>query len=156
MYYLAGLPPELYEIINAALGAVSWVALAICVRYLATAYVHLRNVPTGLPEPPLSRLEAFYELRKLRLAIGLTVFLTGEAPRMTWLWWARYAANTGHDASWMAEWPYVTIPILASAQSVFGMGCVVRALTPLAWGRWGYVLAIGAAAWAVAVTQIVR
>lgn len=138
MILYTALPGELYEILNCAIAATSIVALVICMRYLATEYHNIIG------------------LLRLKLAIGFTVFLWGETARMTWVWLARYIANTHHDPSWMGTTPWVLIPIIGSAVSVLGMACIVKTLTPNAWGKWGYVGAIGAAALAVAVTQIVR
>lgn len=138
MILYTALPPELYEILNCAIATTSAIALVICVRYLATEYQNIKG------------------LLRLKLAIGFTVFLCGETARMTWVWLARYIANTHHDPAWMGAIPWLLIPIIGSAVSVFGMACIVKTLTPEAWGKWGYVGAIGAAAFAVAVTQIVR
>lgn len=142
------LPPRLYEILNSAIAATAFVALVICIRYLFIAYLQLRLA--------LSPLEALRELRKFRLAIGFTILLSGEMPRMTWVWLARYLENTGRPMQWMGHAPWVLIAIVTSGVTVLGMACVVRALVPEVWGKFGYWVAIGSAVIAVVLTQIFR
>lgn len=132
------LPNDLYEILNCAIAATAAVALTICLRYLATEFHNIRG------------------LMRLRLALGLTVFLFGETSRMTWVWLARYLANVHGDPAWMGRTPWVLVPIAGSALCVLGLAWLVRALSPAAWGRWGYVVALSAAALAVVGTQLVR
>lgn len=142
------LPPRMYEIINCSIATTSFVALVICLRYLYIEYRRLRGGARFV--------DAVTALLELRLAVGLTVFLCGEFPRMTWVWLARWLANTGHMTAWMSTKPWVFVPVIASALSVLGMACVVRALTPRVWGAHGYTLAIGSALAAVAITQVFR
>ena len=132
------LPPLLYEVINCAIASTSAVALVICLRYLATEYRNIQG------------------LLRLRLAVAFTVFLFGETTRMSWVWLVRYLANTGHDTYWMGSLPWTVIPVAGSLVSIFGMACVVRALTPAAWGKWGYVMSLGAAVVAISLTQLIR
>lgn len=132
------LPSELYEILNCAIATTCAMALVICLRYLVVEFVHTRT------------------LFRYKLALGFTVFLFGEAPRMTWVWLARFLSNTHHDSAWMGELPWVLVPIVGSAVSVAGMALIIRALAPEVWGRWGYLGALGLATAAVIGTQIFR
>lgn len=138
MGLIGALPPRLYEIINCGIATTCTVALAICVRYLATEYRNIQG------------------LLRLKLAVGFTVFLIGESIRMGWVWLARYLANTAHDPSWMGHAPAVFLPIAASIVSIIGMACVIRALAPQAWGRVGYAVALASAALAIVATQFAR
>lgn len=148
MMYLTPLPPELYEVLNCALATSDFVTLGICIRYLMTAYFQFRKALT-----PWQSLRA---MRTLRLSIGFTVFLIGETPRMGYLWFVRYLANTGHDATWLSKGWWIFLPVAASAVAVFGMACVVRALIPEVWGRYGYVGTIAISVVAVIGTQLFR
>lgn len=148
------LPPLLYEVLNCAIASTCFVALVIVVRYIATAYFHFRH--EGLLPRPLSRWESFRALRTLKLAIGFLIFLSGEVPRMSWVWLARFLANTDRPSTWMGETPWVFVPVVASTLSVLGMACIVRALAPEAWGRFGYWMSLGTAAVTVIGTQIFR
>lgn len=141
MFLYTALPSELYEVLNCAIAAISFVAWCICLRYLTTQYLAVRSI-SGL--------------LRLKLAIGLTVLLTGEWPRMAWVWLARYINNTAGEPGWMGTIPWVFIPIVSSAASVAGLACIVRAITPEAWGRWGYIVALTTAALAVIVSQVFR
>lgn len=132
------LPSELYEVLNCAIATTCAVALAICVRYLVIEFVQTRA------------------LFRYKLAIGFTVFLLGETPRMTWVWLARFLANTHRDPSWMGTMPWLLIPIVGSAMCVAGMACIIKTLTPDVWGKWGYAGAVGLAAAAVILTQVFR
>lgn len=148
---LRALPPWLFEIIYCAIGATCWVTLAICVRFLATVYVQFRR------EAVLHRLEIIVVgLRTMRLPVGFTIFMTGLTPLMTWEWLARYLANTRHDVRWMGEMPWMALPIVAGMIAIIGLACIVRALVPTAWGRFGYWGAISTALAAVAITQVIR
>lgn len=138
MQVTTALPGHLYEILNCAISAICFVALTICIRYLIIEYRE-----TG-------------QFLRLRLAVGLTVFFSGESPRTAWVWYARFQTNTGHNANWMGDWPYVLIPIAGSLLAVIGMACIVRALTPAAWGPRGYLAALGFALCCVIATQLLR
>lgn len=144
------LPPLLYEVLNCAIASTCVVALVIVLRYMTAAYFQFRRA--GI----LSRWESFTALRTLRLALGFMIFLTGETPRMTWVWLARYLANTDRDAAWMGTTPWVFVPIVGSVLSVLGMACIVRALVPVVWGRFGYWISLGTASAAVIGTQVFR
>jgi hypothetical protein len=141
MILYKALPPELYEILNCAIAITSLIAWMICLRYLLSEYLKERNL---------------LGILRLRLAIAMTVFLTGEWPRMAWLWIARYWGNTGRHIDWMGDVPWVFIPAIASTISVLGLACIVRAITPEAWGKWGYVVVLGTATLTVLLTQVFR
>jgi hypothetical protein len=138
MNSIPALPPELYEVINAGLAACDFVAWVICLRYLLTEYL------------------AGQHLRTYKLAIGFTVFLTGEWPRMTWAWLARDLTNSGHDPTWMGTLPWVFVPVGFSLICILGMSCIVKSLVPYVWGRWGYALSFGAAVLAIAASVLLR
>lgn len=157
MMYFTPLPPVLYEIINCALFTSATVVLILCGRYLLTAYFQMRkSAGVGVSVPSLSRFEAFYELRKLRLAVGLTVFMLGESPRMGYLWLSRYMQNTGHDIAWLSQGFWILVPIIGSATAVCGLACLARAIVPAVWGRFGYFGTLMIATAAVVATQIIR
>lgn len=144
------LPPLLYEVLNCATATIYYVALIITLRYMTTGYLHFRLVGN------LSRWDAFKTLRTLKFALGFLIFLLGECPSVTWVWLARFLANTGRNAVWMGQVPWVFVPVAGSAISVFGMACIVRALVPEVWGRFGYWVSLGTATAAVVVTQVFR
>lgn len=150
MILFDALPPRLYEIISCSIAATSLVALVICVRYLFTEYRFVLNSFSG------DWRQAFTAMWQFRLALGFTVFLFGESPRMTWVWLARYLTNIGVSQAWMGTLPWLLVPIVASAVSVIGILCIVRALVPRAWGRFGYIGSILTALAAVTATQIFR
>jgi hypothetical protein len=156
MLWFTPLPPLLYEVINCALfaGATSW--LIICIRYLVTAYCQLRRIRPGEYAPRLSRSEAFAALHNYRVAIGLMIFLFGESPRMGYLWLVRYLGNTGHDVAWLSQGGWIFVPVLASALSIVGCACSVRAIIPRVWGRYGYCGTLLIVIAAVVATQIFR
>lgn len=146
---LAALPPRLYEILNCAIMTTSFVALCICLRYLVSEYLLLRAAGNTV----WRSVGAMWEFK---LAIAFTIMLSGEFPRMAWVWLARYLGNRHDPTAWMATEPWVLVPIIASLTSCLGLACVVRALTPRAWGEYGYVLAIGSATCTVVLTQLLR
>lgn len=138
MILMEALPPELYEILNCAIATISFVAWLICARYLYTEYNSIRG------------------LLRLKLAFGFTVFLTGETIRMVWVWLARFLTNTNHDASWMGSVQWVWVPVIGSLTTIAGLACIVRALIPEAWGRWGYAGSLGAVILALLATRLFR
>lgn len=144
------LPPELFEIIDCTIAVTAFIAWILCVRYLATQVVRAHK------DKDKSIAYVFRAVVKLRLAVAMLVCLTGEWPRVTWLWLARYLTNTGEDAAWMATVPWVFVPIVFSAISAVGFACVVRAITPEAWGRYGNTISLGIAAVVVLLTQYFR
>lgn len=156
MFWFTPLPPLLYEIINCALFTGSTMWLVICIRYLASAYVKLRKIPEGALIPVMTQWEALNELYKLRVAIGLTIFLCGESPRMGYLWVVRYLQNTGHDVAWLSQGWWIFVPVIASTISVIGCACSVRAIIPEAWGRHAYVGTLALVICAVVATQVIR
>lgn len=143
------LPPELHEVINGAIAATGIVLLVVCLRYLLTVYLHYRSEGNG-------RWRSFLLLRQMRLAVGATILLVGLVPLEGWLWWARYGLNTGRDVDWMGRAPWVYVPIAAGVAMVLGLACKLRALAPIAWGRFGYWAAIGVAVAAVVASQVWR
>lgn len=153
MIWYTPLSPELYETLNCGLMVSDIITLVICVRYLMTAYTHFVD-PYGTSR--MGRWEAFKALRQLRLGVGMTVFLFGETPRMTYLWLVRYLTNTGNDASWMSQGVWVYIPIVSSTIAVFGMACIARALVPLVWGRFSYLAPISITVLAIVATRLIR
>lgn len=150
MLYFTPLPPELYEVLNCAIFAGSSVLLILCIRYLAAAYAGFRRA--GF----MSRWECFVALRTLKLAVGLTVLLSGVVPRMGYLWLSRYLANTGYNVEWMSHGWMIYIPIIGSALDVLGCACTARAIIPEVWGRFGYFGTLAVAAGAVVLTQVLR
>lgn len=150
MNFYDGLPPELYEILNCGL------AVAAFMVWAETAFYLLTRFRRAIYVDGLSFSQAIVRMVHLRLALGTFVFLSGEWPRMTWLWLARYIKNTDHDPSWMAGAPWVYIPIISSATAILGLACFARAIVPEAWGRVGYWATIFGPAIGIALTQIIR
>ena len=147
----SSLNPVVWELLNCALSASSGVALLICIRYLVAMYWSERQFYQ------ISRLRALWNLSNYKLAIGFTIFLMGEWPRATWAWWARYSVNHGiSDVTWMGSWPWITLPILFGAVCIIGKACIIRALIPMAWGRYAYWAICGGAIAVLVASQYVR
>lgn len=149
MNFYDGLPPELYEIINCGL------ATAAFIVWIETAFYLLTRLRSFMAEGD-TLLQVIISLMTLRLALGTFVFLSGEWPRMTWLWVARYIKNTGHDPSWMAGAPWVYIPIVASTIAIIGLACFARAIVPQSWGRIGYWFTLLTPVVVIILTQVIR
>lgn len=150
MVLFEALPPRLYEIINCAIASTSLMALIICVRYLVSEYLWFKH------KVQMTSRDALAEVIQYRVAIGFTVLMSGEFPRMTWVWLARYLMNTDQDAVWMGTFPWVMLPVVASMVSIIGMACILRGLTPRVWGRWGYCGCLLAPVIPIALTQFFR
>lgn len=144
------LPPRLYEILNVSIVTSAFVTWVITLRYLITALVDARRSGAEW-------FNAFRTLFSYKLAVGFLIFLSGEWPRMAWVWFARYVENTrGAPFAAMSSFPLLLIPVIGSVLTVLGLACIVRALIPTVWGRYAYRVTLTAVVCIVALTQIVR
>lgn len=144
------LPPRLYEILNCGIATSAWLAWMITARYLVTALVEARRLGAGWGA-------SFRTIYAYRLAVGFLIFLSGECPRMTWVWLARYVENIhGPPLRWMSSYPGLMVPVLASGLTVLGLACIVRALIPMVWGRYAYRVTLGTVISIVVLTQVFR
>jgi hypothetical protein len=145
------IPPVLFELINCGLSAAAGIALLICLRYLAIMHwIEWQRADVGF-------FRAIYNLSSYRLAVGFTIFLIGEWPRVTWLWWARYTINHDvMDASFMGQMPWAMLPVVFGVVSIIGKACIIRALIPMAWGQYAYVAVCGGALAVVIASQFIR
>lgn len=145
------LPSVTWELLNCGLSVAAGISLLICLRYLFAMYVNERK------RWQMPWWNAITHLSTYRLAVGFTVFLAGEWPRATWVWWARYATNH-HIGSvdWMGQWPWIVLPVGFGVLCIMGKACIIRALIPMVWGRYAYALICGSAVGVMIASELIN
>lgn len=146
--FVPAIPPELFEVLNAAVAAVCLVVMAYCGFYFVSEWRQMRR------HLSLSAIETGGELMRRRLAFGTTIAFFGAGVRAAWVSIAIVLQDIGYDTSRMAQLPLVLVPVAGTLILILGGACVSRAITPRAIGRWAYPVTALAVAIAVGLTQL--
>lgn len=143
------MPSFIYESVNAAFAQMAMLLLCFTVYYLVIEYRYLPPFYTVMQK-------ARDFVQNKRLSLGVAIFFLFEGLRAVWFWYARYLDNIGEPSAWLGRMPWIAIPIAFSAACIFGMACIIRAITPQAWGRFAYITSLIVVGIGTALARVVR
>jgi hypothetical protein len=146
--FVPSIPPELFEVLNAAVTAVCLVVMAYCGFYFVTEWRQMRR------HLSMTEFETGRELLRRRLAFGTTIAFFGAGVRAAWVAIGIGLQDLGYDVSGMAKLPLILVPVAGTMILILGGACVSRAITPRSIGRWAYPVTAIAVAIAIALTRI--